>query len=69
MRAVRLSAYQPWNDWAQVRTSIRSQDRRTEFARSWYFLSHPELRKTPRIAAFVDYLLEDTPAPREALIS
>ena len=28
-----------------------------ELTRSWYLLSHPDLRKSPRIAAFVDHLL------------
>lgn len=39
-----------------------------ELTRSWYLLSHPDLRKTPRIAAFVDHVLEDIPALRTALI-
>jgi DNA-binding transcriptional LysR family regulator len=39
-----------------------------ELTRSWYLLSHPDLRKTPRIAAFVDHVLEDLPALRAALI-
>jgi hypothetical protein len=36
--------------------------------RSWYLLTPPELRKTPRIAAFVDCVLEDTQALRTALV-
>jgi DNA-binding transcriptional LysR family regulator len=36
--------------------------------RSWYLLSHPDLRRTPRIAAFVDHVLDDIPALRTALI-
>ncbi|MBX3578432.1 MAG: LysR family transcriptional regulator [Rhizobiaceae bacterium] len=36
--------------------------------RSWYLLSHPDLRKTPRVAAFVDHVLADLPALRTALI-
>ena len=36
--------------------------------RSWYLLTHPDLRKMPRIAAFVDHVLEDIPALKKALI-
>jgi DNA-binding transcriptional LysR family regulator len=36
----------------------------SELARSWYLLSHPNLRKTPRVAALVDHVLEDIPALR-----
>lgn len=39
-----------------------------ELTRSWYLLTPPELRRTPRIAAFVDWVLDDIPALREALI-
>jgi DNA-binding transcriptional LysR family regulator len=39
-----------------------------ELTRSWYLLTHPDLRRTPRIAAFVDCVLDDIPALREALI-
>jgi DNA-binding transcriptional LysR family regulator len=39
-----------------------------ELTRSWYLLTHPDLRKTPRIAAFVDHVLDDIPALRKALI-
>ena len=39
-----------------------------ELTRSWYLLSHPDLRRTPRIAAFVDHILDDIPALRMALI-
>jgi DNA-binding transcriptional LysR family regulator len=39
-----------------------------ELTRSWYLLSHPDLRNTPRIAAFVDHVLDDIPALRTALI-
>ncbi len=39
-----------------------------DLTRSWYLLSHPDLRKTPRIAAFVDHVLDDIPALRKALI-
>lgn len=39
-----------------------------ELTRSWYLLSHPDLRRTPRIAAFVDQVLDDIPALRRALI-
>lgn len=39
-----------------------------ELTRSWYLLSHPDLRKTPRIAAFVDHVLGDIPALKTALV-
>ena len=39
-----------------------------ELTRSWYLLTPAELRKTPRIAAFVDQVLDDIPALRKALI-
>ena len=39
-----------------------------ELTRSWYLLSHPDLRQTPRIAAFVDQVLDDIPALRMALV-
>ena len=40
----------------------------TALTRSWYILVPAKLRKTPRIAAFFDHVLEDVPALREALI-
>lgn len=39
-----------------------------ELTRAWYLLTPPDLRKTPRIAAFVDCVLEDVPALRAALV-
>ena len=39
-----------------------------ELTRSWYVLTHPDLRRTPRIAAFVDHVMDDVPALRTALI-
>ncbi len=39
-----------------------------ELTRAWYLLTTPDLRKTPRIAAFVDHVLENVPALRMALI-
>ncbi|MGV8921686.1 MAG: LysR family transcriptional regulator [Pseudomonas sp.] len=36
--------------------------------RSWYLLTPADLRKTPRIAAFVDQVLEDILGLREALV-
>jgi hypothetical protein len=39
-----------------------------ELARSWYLRTARDLRQTPRIAAFVDHVLEDVPALRNALI-
>ncbi|HEV7255848.1 MAG TPA: LysR substrate-binding domain-containing protein [Mesorhizobium sp.] len=40
----------------------------SELTRSWYVLTHPDLRKTLRIAAFVDHLMDDIPALRTVLI-
>lgn len=40
----------------------------SELTRSWYVLTHPDLRRTPRIAAFVDHVMDDVPALRTALI-
>lgn len=39
-----------------------------ELTRSWYLLTHPDLRRTPRVAAFVDQVLDDIPALRTALV-
>jgi DNA-binding transcriptional LysR family regulator len=39
-----------------------------ELTRSWYLLTPPDLRRTPRIAAFVDSVLDDVPALRAALV-
>jgi DNA-binding transcriptional LysR family regulator len=39
-----------------------------ELARAWYLLTTPDLRKTPRIAAFVDHVLDNIPALKTALI-
>jgi DNA-binding transcriptional LysR family regulator len=39
-----------------------------ELTRSWYLLTPADLRKTPRIAAFVDQVLDDIPTLRQALI-
>lgn len=36
--------------------------------RGWYLLTPADLRKTPRIAAFVDQIIEDIPALRLALV-
>lgn len=36
--------------------------------RSWYVLTAPDLRRTPRIAAFVDAILDDLPALKMALV-
>jgi DNA-binding transcriptional LysR family regulator len=40
----------------------------TELTRSWYLLTAPQLRRTPRIATFVDYMLEHVQALRTVLI-
>jgi DNA-binding transcriptional LysR family regulator len=39
-----------------------------ELTRSWYLLTPPDLRRTPRIAAFVDCMLDDIPALRQTLV-
>jgi DNA-binding transcriptional LysR family regulator len=39
-----------------------------ELARAWYLLTTPDLRKTPRIAAFVDHVLANVVLLRMALI-
>ena len=39
-----------------------------ELTRAWYLLTTPDLRRTPRIAAFVDCVLDDVPALRAALV-
>jgi len=39
-----------------------------ELTRAWYLLTTPELRRSPRIAAFVDCVLDDIPALRAALV-
>jgi DNA-binding transcriptional LysR family regulator len=39
-----------------------------ELTRSWYLLTPADLRRTPRIAVFVDHVLDDVPALRKALI-
>jgi DNA-binding transcriptional LysR family regulator len=39
-----------------------------ELTRNWYLLTTYDLRRTPRIAAFVDAMLDDLPALRAALI-
>lgn len=49
-------------------TLVRLSPPVEELTRSWYLLSHPDVRGTPRIAAFVDHVLDDVPALRKALI-
>ena len=39
-----------------------------ELTRAWYLLTPADLRGTPRIAAFVDCILDDVPALRAALV-
>jgi DNA-binding transcriptional LysR family regulator len=39
-----------------------------ELTRNWYLLTPADLRRTPRIAAFVDCVLDDIPALRKALV-
>lgn len=35
--------------------------------RAWYLLCHPDLRKAPRISAFIDFVVEELPALRKVL--
>lgn len=39
-----------------------------ELARGWYLLAHPELRHTPRISAFFDFIVEELPTVRSILM-
>ncbi len=39
-----------------------------ELTRNWYLLTTSDLRRTPRIAAFIDAMLDDIPALKAALI-
>ena len=39
-----------------------------ELTRSWYLLSNPVVRRTPRVAAFVDHVIDNIPALKSALI-
>ncbi|WP_292598167.1 LysR family transcriptional regulator [Mesorhizobium sp.] len=36
-------------------------------ARAWYLLCHPDQRETPRIAAFIDFVVEELPVLRKVL--
>jgi len=38
-----------------------------ELARSWRLLTHPDLRQTPRVAAFFDFMLNEREALRPIL--
>jgi DNA-binding transcriptional LysR family regulator len=38
-----------------------------ELARSWYVLCHPDQRPTPRISAFIDFVVEELPALKKVL--
>jgi DNA-binding transcriptional LysR family regulator len=38
-----------------------------ELARSWRLLSHPDVRRTPRISAFFDFVIEEIEAFRPIL--
>jgi hypothetical protein len=39
-----------------------------ELTRSWYLLSNPDVRSTPRVAAFVDHVITNISALKSALI-
>lgn len=39
-----------------------------ELARGWYLLAHPQLRHTPRISAFFDFIIEELPTVRSILM-
>ena len=51
------------HDLGQVRGVVRVLGPIPELARSWRLLTHPDLRRTPRVAAFFDFII----AEREAL--
>jgi DNA-binding transcriptional LysR family regulator len=36
-----------------------------ELARAWYLLSHPDQRSTPRVSAFIDFVVEELPVLRK----
>lgn len=38
-----------------------------ELTRAWHLLTHPDLRRQPRIAAFFDFIIEELPALRTVL--
>jgi molybdate transport repressor ModE-like protein len=38
-----------------------------ELARTWHLLCHPDQRTTPRISAFIDFVVEELPVLRKAL--
>ena len=39
-----------------------------ELTRSWYLLSNPDARATPRVGAFIDFAVDNIPALKSALI-
>lgn len=39
-----------------------------ELARGWYLLTHPDLRRQPRIAAFFAFIIDELPAMRAVLM-
>jgi DNA-binding transcriptional LysR family regulator len=39
-----------------------------ELTRSWYVLTHPNMRHKPRIAAFIDHVIKEIPNLRSVLI-
>jgi DNA-binding transcriptional LysR family regulator len=51
-----------------METLVQVQPPVEELPRGWYLLSHPDIRKTSRIAAFVDHIFENIPALTTALI-
>ena len=40
----------------------------SELTRGWHVLTHPDLRTLPRIAAFLDFVIEDLPALRRVFM-
>ncbi len=38
-----------------------------ELERAWYVLCHPDQRVTPRISAFVDFVVEELPTLKKVL--
>ena len=38
-----------------------------ELERAWYLLCHPDQRSTPRISAFIDFVVEELPVLKKVL--
>lgn len=49
------------SDLVQIRPPV------PELERAWYVLCHPDQRATPRISAFIDFVVEELPVLRQVL--